>query len=185
MKIMSYKGKLVKVNNEYHLWVDHMVPKITPFAKYPWDITKQRLSLKNCQAIERGYDLDELIDEAFDNMGHHSTVTIHEEDQFKLGYKLGFQKALEVKADKRFTIKDMVDCWNKALSFQDHKETLGEHIQSLKQTEWDVEIVQELVFDGYEIVNTNPKVKGSGNKIPKYDTKPKLDADGCLILKCI
>ena len=107
--MFNMKSKLVKVGDEYHLWVDRMVPKIVPFAKYPWDITKQRLSLENCQVIE----------------------------------------------------------------------------QSTTQTEWEVEVVMERVFDGYEIVNSNPKVKGSGDKIPKYDTKPKLDADGCLILKLI
>ena len=60
-----------------------------------------------------------------------------------------------------------MNCWNKALKFQDHKETLGEHIQSLQQTEWDVKIdVLMTEREGGVVIET-----------------PKLDADGCLILK--
>jgi hypothetical protein len=84
-------------------------------------------------------------------------------------FKEGFQKALEVNADKRFTLKEMVECWNRALEFQTHKETLGEYIKSLKQTEFDVEIVMV------------PAMSNNGNVY--YGDIPKLDDDGCLILK--
>ena len=118
------------------------------------------LSLKNCQAIERGYDLDELAEKACPDVisSAHSA------------FKAGFQKALELNNTKLYTLEDIMNCWNKALKFQDHKETLGEHIQSIQQTEWEVEVEKENVMHDY-----------NGNI--SLGAKFKLDADGCLILK--
>ena len=128
-------------------------------------IMSAALSLKNCQSIERGYDLDELA-----KIEYPICEVWNEEDSFirKLAFQKGFKKALELNADKRFTLKEMTDCWNKALTFQTHKETLGEHIQSLQQKEWDVEIE----MDEYE------PLYGEGST-----TRPKRDNDGCIILK--
>jgi hypothetical protein len=65
--------------------------------------------------------------------------------------------------DKKFTLEDMMNCWNKALKFQEHKETLGEIIQSLQQpTEIEVEIDMSNIY-----------------AVPE----PKIDSEGCLILK--
>jgi hypothetical protein len=56
---------------------------------------------------------------------------------------------------------------------------------SRKQTEWDVEVEIKKVIDKTRIVGAIKGVKGSGNKITTYKQIPKLDADGCLILKRI
>lgn len=69
-----------------------------------------KLSIKNCQAIERGYDLDDSLS----------------------------------------------------------------NFQSLQQTEWDVEIEMEFVEE-----------EQTGTHLVWGRTTPKLDADGCLILKKI
>jgi len=127
--------------------------------------TIKQLSFKNCQAIERGYDLDELANEYFRSVDKNTVLWR------RIDFKEGFQKALSILGDKRFTLEDMMNCWNKAGKFQEHKETLGDHIQSLQQTEWDVEIVM-----GDPI--------GIGDKYTP-DIKPKLDEDGCIILKKI
>jgi hypothetical protein len=58
-------------------------------------------------------------------------------------------------------------------------------IKSLQQTEWDVEIEMEKVKDETKIVGAVKGVKGSGSKITTYKSVPKLDSDGCLILKRI
>ena len=50
------------------------------------------LSLKNCQAIENGYDLDELAEEG---VKFHEQDEIHRPNSENL-YKKGFQKALEL-----------------------------------------------------------------------------------------
>ena len=154
-----------------------------------FNIIKQ-LSPKNCQAIANGYDLGELALEAFElDLNCQGDCNNYYE---RLAYKLGMIKALEVNSDKRFTFKEMVDCWNKALNFQEHKETLGDYMQSLQQTEWDVEIEmgntpiwEDSDVQGHVVC----KKCGEWNEsqiIPyncKCVSKPKLDANGCLILK--
>ena len=132
-----------------------------------------KLSIKNCQAIERGYDLEDLATDAADNYDASGNWHV----AYEL-FKAGFQKALELMGDKKFTLEDMMNCWNKALKFQEHKETLGEHIQSLQQKEWDVEVEMKPVFD-IEYSNNGYRTE----KFNKTEYRPKLDADGCLILK--
>lgn len=147
------------------------IPTEVEYAVNGRGITLQRLSLKNCQAIESGYDLDELANELL-----YSKYPFHPSNDSGYWldmYKEGFQKAIELMGDKKFTLEDMMNCWNKALTFQTHKETLGEHIQSLQQTEWDVEIEMgqiTLPFGANQFIN---------------ESKPKLDENGCLILKKI
>ena len=129
-----------------------------------------KLSIKNCEAIELGYDLDELADEYYKQFDNLPVIRYN-------AYTAGFQKALEVNSDKRFTLKEMVECWNKVLTFQDHKETLGEYVQSLQQTEWDVEVEMECVMGCQNLI-----LNGE-NSVCCGDKKPKLDPDGCLILR--
>ena len=179
--LYNMEAKLIKVENTFYLKVGETIlgtssnPNLSASIKY-------LLSLKNCQAIERGYDLDELISDI--------VKTIVPDDRGKdIWYgtsmavgKQCFQKSLEVNDDKRFTLEDMMNCWNKALTFQDHKETLGEHIQSLQQTEWDVEI--EMIcphpMDTYRC-GLQYGCDGDGCNHPNQ--VPYLDHDGCLILK--
>ena len=124
-----------------------------------------KLSIKNCETIECGYDLDELLDNITPNNG--TTGNISE----RIGFVKGFQKALDLNNTKLYTLEDMMNCWNKALTFQDHKELFGYHIQSIQQKEWDVEVVMV------------PAMSNNGNVY--YGDIPKLDPDGCLILKTI
>ena len=119
------------------------------------------LSLKNCQAIERGYDLDELAKEFVDyeDSLYHSTI--------KNTYMHGFQKALEILGDKKFSEDDV----NLAFVLGKNKDEsrINKLINSrLQQTEWDVEIVMDVCGDKVYVV-----------------AEPLLDADGCLILKRI
>lgn len=76
----------------------------------------KKLSLKNCQTIESGYDLDEL---------------------------------------------------------------------EVILNEWNVKIETQRKVVSRRVIGSNPKIKGSGDVIKSYETVPKLDADGCLILKRI
>jgi hypothetical protein len=166
--------ELVKREDHWALYNEdgHKIAATTPGCN-------SKLSLKNCQEIESGYDLDELTDEHYDihiKRGHTEEDSL----QRKIDFILGFQKALEVNNTKLYTLEDMMNCWNKALTFQNHKETLGEYIQSLQQTEWDVEIEMEDIF----VKNNEQYVDEVG--IGNYSThskKPKLDAEGNLILR--
>ena len=171
--------KLYKVLEHYHLYYGDKAIATTIVGN---PMLLPNLSLKNCQEIERGYDLDELVSDI--------VKTIVPDDRGKdIWYgtsmavgKQCFQKSLEVNDDKRFTLEDMMNCWNKALKFQDHKETLGEHIQSLQRTEWDVEV--EMIcphpMDTYRC-GLQYGCDGDGCNHPNQ--VPYLDTDGCLILK--
>jgi hypothetical protein len=136
------------------------------------------LSKQNCDEIFGVVDVKKLARDWRDNTGYH--------DADSYSYILGFNKAMELNNTKHYTLEDMMNCWNKALKFQEHKETLGEHIQSLQQpTEIDVEIVMEKIVDETKMIGAVKGVKGSGDKITTYKSVPKLDSEGCLILKKI
>ncbi len=138
---------------------------------YEW----YKLSLKNCQAIELGYDLDELVEnfwkEEFMKPGLIDTNS----------YKAGFQKALEILGNKKFSEEDMIKVIKLArIKDVNPKNTSAfltledEIIQSLKQNEWDVEIEIEIINHG----------KGEDGLLQEI-VEPKLDENGCLILKRI
>ncbi len=52
-------------------------------------------------------------------------------------------------------------------------------------TEIEVEIEMKKVVDETKVIGAVKGVKGSGHKTTTYKSVPKLDADGCLILKTI
>ena len=160
------KGKLIKTDLNYILEDDKGVVIASTSLK------KEGLSLspKNCQAIERGYDLDELISES--NTSHLSLFTSDSHElMYDEGFKVGFQKALEL-MDKNFNEDDLrlAMHFGKFGEANSQTTTIG-FIQSLQQTEWDVE------------VETVPALSNNGNVY--YGDIPKLDATGCLILKRI
>ena len=138
-----------------------------------------KLSIKNCEAVVNGYDLDELTNRAFDYMGYHSTVTPHEEKQFKLGYRIAFREALEILGDKKFS--EFLDK-EKELGISDIKTIeriqwyYNTYFDKSQQTEWDVEIEMEK--------EVGTKLHDDGREFFMIDgTKPKLDENGCLILR--
>ena len=159
------KGKLNKQGDRWVLYNEDGT-KIALSTESPF----KKLSIKNCESIENGYDLDELA------MGYDLYENINFVGQMR-AFKAGFQKSIELNKNKLFTLEDMMNCWNKALTFQDHKELFGHHIQSLKQSEWDVEVVEECLDPTCDGVNRKGECITTG--------KPKLDEEGCLILKRI
>ena len=148
-----------------------------------------KLSTKNCQAVENGYDLDELVlDYEKENEEH-----IQVDERQRQSFKAGFQKALEILGDKKFNDEDMKEAIYIA---RDDDNLASTHIiESLQQTECDVEIVgventpiwEDADVQGHVVC----KKCGEWNEsqiIPyncKCVSKPKLDADGCIILKRI
>ena len=165
------KAKLIKKGDIYFL--DEL--KVGGYTTIGNSLVKPKgilydLSIKNCKAIERGYDLDELANE------YDLDVIENVYGQVK-AFKAGFQKAIEILGDKKYSEDDI----GRAIIFGHDKSTEGvylsrlpvtEFFQSLQQTEWDVEIEMEKV-----------PVKMPGVMV--FTKAPKLDADGCLILKRI
>ena len=137
-----------------------------------------KLSLNNCLEIENRYDLSALfceVDESID----------YQEFDFT-SFRLGFQKALEF-LNKKFSEEDMKQALvtmqvshNVIRTTEDRQEL----IQSLQQTEWDVEV--EMIcphpMDTYRC-GLQYGCDGDGCNHPEQ--VPSLDHDGCLILKRI
>ena len=148
------------------------------------DSCKNKLSLKNCQAIERGYDLDELAIQKYliENTGTMFMPNKHEVNNVfrQEGFKEGFQKALELMGDKAFNEQDMKFIFACGRNYQITGDTdcnFYNAIQSLKQTEWDVEIEMR----SKDIDELRESNEGFLNNSNLYI--PELDADACIILK--
>ena len=146
------------------------------------------LSLKNCQDIECGYDLDEEVSNIVKTIVPDDRGTdIWYGTSMAVG-KLCFQKALEILGDKKFSERDL----HHALHLMNNQgripyidnalemvakttEQRDKIIQSLQQTEWDVEIREECLDKNCDGINRKGECITTG--------KPKHDTDGCLILK--
>ena len=169
---------LVKTENGYALEdcaIIAFVSSVRPEHKH------FKLSLSNCQAIELGYDLEELakIEYPICEVWNDKEALIR-----KLAFKKGFQKALEILGDRKFTEEDMKKY---ALYVESRRRSTVSHIgcinngnymnefQHIQQNKWDVVVEME----GPLIYPANlPK---EGEERPAY--RFKLDENGCLILK--
>lgn len=138
------------------------------------------LSLKNCQTIDNGYDLDELAEQNW-RIGleeYIPTPATH-----VTSFKAGFEKALEILSDKKFSEKDMKKAIHFGASWREQlfngTTKTSELFESLQKTEWNVEVettyspIHKLEVFG----NNNIEIHNITNE------SLKLDADGCLILK--
>jgi hypothetical protein len=171
------KAKLIKDNDGY--WLDISDDGIT---KLPL-IDFGQLSKENCEAIANGYDLDELAESEYGTVieSVRGSKEYDIEADRKSGFKAGFQKALELLGDKKFSEEDVLKELNKLNTmpnsildtFTDDGEmvTMKWFEQSLQRTEWDVEIETTQI----------PADRAPGG----WDIFPKLDSDGNLILKRI
>lgn len=182
------KVKLIKDDNLYGLKDGDKIigtcdDELNSLLNYPF-----RLSIKNCQAIERGYDLDELAEECADQYadrfdytdGHGNREVYSNRDEIEKVYTIAFQKALELIGDKKFSEEDVL----KAVEmYYEKKKIFIEIIQSLQQTEWDCIVEMEYIGkcngnNGDGCFQESPE-----HNCGCFERNPKLDADGCLILK--
>jgi len=182
--IYSMKAKLIKTDVNYLLEDNKGVVIGSTSTK---EINK--LSKQNCDEIFGvGMDIGKICIECLAEDYSKLTVffmpdsdevptakqILEYEKISEIAYKAGLIKGLKLNKDKVFTLEDMMNCWNKALKFQDHKETLGEYIQSIQQpTEIEVEIETTM----------RPVWGDESSMRATYVTK--LDSEGCLILKKI
>lgn len=178
------KAELIKTVDSYELFTQGFLKgstnhKLIDSLNIEEGPIRYKLSLKNCEAIERGYDLDEVVEDIVKTIVPNDRgEDIWYGTSMAVG-KLCFQKALELMGDKKFSEDDM----RIAFFHVQNSPFFNEFIKSLQQTEWDVEIVMKNVIDETKIVGAIKGVKGSGNKITTYKQIPKLNADRCLILK--
>ena len=153
-----------------------------------------KLSKQNCDEIFGVIDVEKLAEEwVFETNGHkwsNNDDTIG--DNFA-SYKEGFNKALELNEDKVFTLDDIKKSINWAWRKTDREEhilIIDEHnfIQSLRQP---TEIEVEIEMENYGYCEGCRKsgmwhcahADTCGNAETRE--RPKLDENGCLILKKI
>lgn len=162
------------------------------------DSDVNKLSIKNCESIANGYDLDELLDGLLINRGEHFSRVrnpLYGEER-QLAKDL-VQKALEIINEAR-THKDpqLIDSMSLRyrhdfglITDESQKDGIRTIMHQLWEevvglgfydgpTQWNVEIEMEPYHDGEFIDDGKTHVVE-----PKW--RPALDADGCLILKRI
>jgi hypothetical protein len=137
-----------------------------------------KLSLKNCQAIERGYDLDELVND-YDIRRPFMRI----DKKHQKMYKEGFQKALEILGDKKFSEEDFKKIIHWSTLDEDVRLSEEELFKSLQQTEWGVEI--EMICPHPEDTYRCGLQYGCDTECYHPNKIPYLDSEGCLILKKI
>jgi hypothetical protein len=189
------KAKLSKEGGGYDLYRINEDGKRVTFAST--QDFKQKLSLKNCQAIERGYDLDKLKydyiqEKTSDWVQQAIDENAYELEQDAKCFIEGFQKAMEL-MNKKFSAEQVLNAfWAGGIS----QNKLYLESQILEKSKWDVEIVTETIKCECSKQSSWQKVihcSFSKQIIEKHMTfectksgiEPKLDADGCLILKRI
>jgi len=158
------------------------------------DTNASKLSIKNCESIELGYDLDEIRNLAKEDF--HSELgegpALNESINSMLvksymnGSEFGFNKAMELNKDKVFTLENMLKAYEKGALFGTTKlgntHYFDELIQSLQQP-LEIEVSVEMEPE-YIRMGGVKGIKGSSTKLsnPAYGCK-KTDEKGCLILK--
>jgi hypothetical protein len=160
------KAKLIKKKDGwYNLYQDNI-----GIGSTHSELQGYKLSIKNCQAIERGYDLDELakIEYPICEVWNDEEAIIR-----KLAFKKGFQKALELLGDKIFTLDDIYTVF--IMGREGMEDKMNRYVTRIHEpTEWDVEI-EMFIADDLKSVSKEWYKLG----------EPKLDENGCIILKRI
>jgi phosphopantetheinyl transferase (holo-ACP synthase) len=177
------KGKLIKRKDRWDLYYDKDISMINTIASSE-DNPKGKLCLKNCEEIELGYNLKELIEEYTENILRPYASDIKSQKSrilfFGAGvesFKEGFQKALSILGNNKFSEEDILKAYNQGeedcYKSGAVSEKRNKYIQSLQQTEFDVEIIIETVQTFIAGIQDG------------FEKKPKLDKNNCFILKRI
>jgi len=169
------KAKLIKNDIGYHLWLnletkeqEHIASDNPVIDNWGVDLRKYKLSKQNCDEIFGVVDVEKLAMDWRESTGYH--------DADSYSYILGFNKAIELNKDKVFTVEDVKKIVEMSRDIKYVTFSIDELISSLQQpTEIDVEIEMEDDKDTL-VDNVEQFLKELGDK-------PKLDSEGCLILK--
>jgi len=193
------KAKLYKTNKgEYILLHPNKTiyenGSVLGFSRDVGDKTLQfenahKLSKQNCDEIfvVVDVDIDKLADSFFEK---ESSNILHPQHQMRNFFILGFNKAMELNKEKMFTVDDVRNAmdWIMTQYFEFHEQpTTGRREQYLESIQQPNEIEVEILM----------RNSRTGN-IVKHDSDlewdedglcdraiPKLDSEGCIILKKI
>jgi hypothetical protein len=179
------KTKLIKINDIYTLLGEDNKMIASDDIDFQSDYKIGKLSKQNCDEIFGVVDDGKLAEE---EIPYSSSTTINVQ---RMRFIHGFNKAMELNKDKLFTVEDMRTAMLNAIEMTDfQKEQFRKDndyhialdiIQSLQQpTEIEVEVVYQrfCCSDNFTCGNED-------NCMICTRTFPKLDSNGCLILKKI
>lgn len=132
------EGKLIKTEGNYILENEEGVVITSTSLK------KEGLSLsiKNCEAIKNGFDLEKLIEDRWNELSEGLNLSIRDKAMWCGGFRHGI-------TDKKFSEEDMISFFKWAyqqVRIEGGDETGVELLQkwkSLQQTEWDVSFNSE------------------------------------------
>ena len=158
------KGKLNKRDNDYWLYNEY-----GETIASSWGVDGKKLSKQNCDEIFGVVDVEKLAEESVP-------------DGFRTIWKNGFNKAMELNRDKMFTLEDMRKAmdWIMTQYFEFHEQpSTGrrEHYLQLLKQPIAIEVEIETETKVWEFI--------SNGEFESFEIIPKLDSNGCLILKRI
>jgi hypothetical protein len=169
---------LMKLGDEYKLYSHDSCIATTQESPH------KRLSKQNCDDIFGVVDVEILSDEySHDSIWFNKRGTYNNQEFFefiaKKSFTDGFNKAMELNKDKLFTVEDVRKAMSIGLSIgygrqfeiENKSVEIDIYIKSLQPTEIEVEIEMIKTPDGIFRENDVPY------------SSPKLDENGCLILK--
>jgi hypothetical protein len=138
-----------------------------------------KLSKQNCDEIFGVVDVEKLANEAFPDEsepGWRDSFSPRE----RKGFKSGFNKAKE---KYKYTKEDIDKAYWAGMKFVgEDKGSYEEFIQSLQQP---TEIEVEIEMENKEYILTQNGEGFEDQSYRTWETVPKLDSEGCLILKKI
>jgi hypothetical protein len=170
------KAKLIKIDKDNYTLFDEKGIPIGTTPNVLSNNTFSKLSKQNCDEIFGIVDVEKLAEEI---TKEYATLT---PKAFKRGVALGVNKAMELNKDKLFTLEDMRKAFElgydaSADTYMTERKEKEFEILIQQPTEIDVEIEME------KYVKYVPKTLIT--IYPTGGVRPKLDSNGCIILKKI
>ena len=132
------------------------------------DYELQKLSIENCNLIFGIFDVEKLAEDFANNHSIYPSA----KDDTEYGFKNGFNKALELNKDKKFSLEQVIE----AMSLYKRNEfAMSKVLVMVLEEPQDIEVEIEMA----EVESFKDKM---GN-LRTEKTFPRVDKNGCLILK--
>jgi len=161
------KTFLRKINGIYTLMKDGKMIA-SDDIDFQKDYELQKLSIENCNQIFGIFDVEKLAEDFAKNHSIYPTA----QDDTEYGFKHGFNKALELNKDKKFSLEQLIE----AMSLYKRNEfAMSKVLVMVLEEPQDIEVEIEMA----EVESYKDKM---GN-LRTEKTFPKIDKNGCLIIK--
>jgi hypothetical protein len=188
------KAKLIKKDDGYNLTTEQPQGRLLEATCSPsqqlilnksGDSTKYKLSKQNCDELFGVVDVEKLAEEYA--ITAHDIMDEPYQNGLFYGFMAGFNKSMELNKDKVFTLEDIYDAVMLGVCFEDNGikgistyEELKELAvkRASKPTEIEVEIIMSPCY-----YDTSLGGFSTSYTEGKPIEEPKLDKDGCMILK--